>query len=1455
MLGVDGGEPIHHATDSFLLTISINPTRRQVRDVLRSVLTNPHPRYSHVIYSGLALSGTGCWLLRDGPFTFDDFVAVLVASRDDAQHSPVCVSAFEDGSWTPTRLSRAVPDLEVVLNPDAKSSSSPPESFMESLSRRIGVVEGGTLLGETETVGSMCFARPTLYIFPGGDGGSSLFFGIRDLSIICDAGVGRRPAFWDFARHFSHVDVLVGTHTGADNVFGLKSFVERQNASELQILPKLGHVIFNSFPDLATAKQPESPPTLRLHLPEEVTTIANMLHDMGIPPQVCASPAGGKTAQKINLYQKISQGSVDLYVTQPVEDSREFKEFRRLCSSHAPNFASQSAVPLTNTVSIVAALVWKPCASTEKPVRIFLPGSAPLTKIHEGLDRLQGLPLFESLSGSAEEPAPRQTPQPVAKPAGSKPAARPTGVSQKPPPQLASAAKSSAPPKGRDQPARTVTSPKGNREVAGRRSTSKPEPVTKSGRVAKPPQNIQPSSADAKVKPATETAASGKVQAPLKNNTELPTEVGETVHDVKAEEPRTPGLEEIASRDSAERDSLEPSDDVMQADSLCGEDRDHSEVHSEDEFDPNRAIKVEKTSDSDHGETRHKDVDSDTGALDVDDRIIPGLDDKTSLLEVSSTGNRVDPNGELEPDTLSSAVNANTVAAEPDVKADEPCEDVHSRPVDDIDVDVEAPNAKKTELDELENKLSAEQQETAQEIEPVEALYKDDALGQESAAIQTTESVPDEHADELDDLAKVEDTNLIDTESDKKAVCGDTQMHVGSDFDGKHSDDLLSDLQQSVPDESAKEDELNDGEPLVEDRKTANAEVTPEPEKDAVEIPTTELEKEVEIPTSEVEKEVETPSTDSGIIPQGLPSPQKEAEWPETEQEGLDLDKFPRGEAADVGDSIHSDDDDGLLVNPAAAASVTGEKMEQDHDVAMSHSEHIVPDKHTVPDGFGELEQNTVTASVESDSTLHKPVADADEVSDLQSAVQHSEDNADSTYLLCDQKTEEIAVVTAADSNIQLDVGEKLSPDTDEPQLEKDLLGEELHGETPEDSSDADSQIQVGDQELPSPRGTTETFDHDEVPTSPQQTSKHPAHHEYPEETVPSAYDSESHIHASEHMSDNQELASPRATTEAFDDKVPPSPRQTETSKQPVHEEHPVETEPSTCDSESHDQASDHISENRELASPTVTGFDVDEVPASPKEPETSHPVPASPKEPEQVETSEQPVCEEHPAETEPTEPHDPVTDDFQHNTDIPDSTDAPDDVPVSPVEQPAQKDERASFYYTEPQIQLSEDVDHASAMELPVATGANEGQSDVEPHLQHTEDSSPPALEEPFDPLQSWGPPMGLPAPLNNDKDSGKKRESTAGRGGAAASAKDRSFLSAPKSDARTSSGGKTTGAARDVSGGRDGRSAAKPGKPAERPAATKKPAAAAADAKKVGIFLPFVLPSAVASIYPANV
>ena len=576
--------------------------------------------------------------------------------------------------------------------------------------------------------------------------------------------------------------------------------------------------------------------------------LTGALNDAGIAPQTAAvSAAGARTAHRINLYQKIGRGSFDLYVASPVDDARELKEFRRQCAARAPHFVgAHGAVPLADLVSVVAAMVWKPHGSTEKPVRILLPGAAPLPKLYEGLDRLYGTALFESPSGCAEQQAPQPT-QLSSKPgAASKPTSRPSASGQKPAPQLASAAKLHAPPpaRARDRTAAgSVGSPRGSREAASRKpapkTDSRPrrseetatEPATsKPGRVAKAPVSAQPPTvADDKlerVETAAATSSAGAGQTSPQTSppdTELPAvevtgaEGGESIRDVKVDEPGEG--EESAGRDSVERDSLEASacDDVL-VDSLSGEDARPADVHSDEELDQNKADTVEQAADSDYGETRHRVVDVHAYDVDTDDRITRGFNDRTSPVVDVRIHERVDPDGEL--DTPSSGVNA---VAQPDeaaiaslddfdplCKAEDRsvaldddnilCAGALSRPVDadDVDIDEEASSAKQTATDEL---MATEQHEMQQEMTDDIVERDDEGAVQQDLQLNVGREFDNHYQQQPEG---VEDAEV--SQEPKKETGGDRETgvlpqelpsSVFREFDDRHFDHVLSGSQQS----------------------------------------------------------------------------------------------------------------------------------------------------------------------------------------------------------------------------------------------------------------------------------------------------------------------------------------------------------------------------------------------------------------------------------------------------------------------------------------------------------------------------------------------------------------------------------------------------------------------------------------------------------------------------------
>jgi len=1141
VLSTDVGDAVHHVNNDnkFLLTITVNPSREQVRQVLDRILTNPHPCYRHVIYSGPALGGSGCWLLRDGPFTHEDFASCLPTATtkndNDDRSTPVYLSTFAEGNWN--QLPRGVSGWEVVLNPELRSAPSPVfDSFVEQLSRRIGVVEGGSLLGETGNVGSVYFSRPTVYVFPAGDGGSSLFFGILDLSVVCDAGVGRRPAFWDFVRHLANVDVLIGTHAGADNILGLGTFIERQldSATKVQLAPKLGHVILNGLPDVMTTR-PQGAPGLLVHLPDEVAKISNLLHEAGIPPHICCAGGGGKTAavQTVELYNKIAQGSVELYVAQPVEDSRELKEFRRACTSGALSFPPS----LTSAVSIVAALVWKPHTVTGKPVRIFLPGSAPQAKLHEALDRLRALPVFKTLSGSIE------VHQAASKPtaSGTKPTAKPIGSNHEPrPPQahaVASSSKFSAPTKRGDVGGRSsVPSSKGGQRKSGVLKTE-PPPASKTGRVIS-----KPSQTASAVKHVPASAASGKAEASAVKTTG--SAVASKLPGVKGDEApaMNRGLEEVALRESIDRDSLEPSNTVLQADSLL-DDRvipalvdatstgpDASSAGGNQERTDTGALptdmNVEVVPDSPlaHvGSLEHKAMHSTPiAAVALEDVVPSAAKDEVvekDILEEQEKGHGFEPPKDEEvfyargTAGLEELIDKQTVV-EQEIQGEEVHQDVGLEFEGGLVSGVQQFQTTASIPDEgLGDQEMLEEDVDVADIEPSEgAVHLDVGPDFDENLVSIPKSIPDEYAEEEKQAAQgnpEEDIDVVDTEPDEGSFREDSPVDTGYEIDGKHSHDLApSDFDPLLDVYNARhaadfDKPIDDGSVDQADAQVAVSEFNGE-----------ELRKEID-----ADKE-EAVISDTGIIPQGLPSPQKEAEWRETEKHDPEVDGgFPRDGVDHSTCPAVDDDDDAAVENLKAAAAASHtcddneyddfEKTKQDDDVIMTQSDELELER--LQDDF-----QRYAGTTESNSTLQKPTdhsEETEEMPNLPSEMEEHllEDNTEPTSLSSDQRAEEIADVAVHDTIEPEEVhspgtSDEISPD--KPPSEKESTGEELESAVTQEESvpptvaEPESDIQADDgdhvsenQDLPS--ATTNGID-DEIAAQQMEPPEQPVHHESP---------------------------------------------------------------------------------------------------------------------------------------------------------------------------------------------------------------------------------------------------------------------------------------------------------------------------------------------------------------------
>ncbi|CAI6349990.1 unnamed protein product [Macrosiphum euphorbiae] len=400
--GKNGEQLFQYASDNLVAEILINPQHSTLVQCVRNLLAS-FTKYRCIIHAGYSFTENGSWILQDGSFSVTDFLdayKTAEAQRTIRLHENqirIELHCSADADWN--QVSR-VKGTRFLLNPPEKIIDIESiESIVRWLCDKIEVAELDILLEGSQVVGNIRFSRPTLYVFPAGQGDSALF-GINGFNMLIDGGAGRNSCFWGFARHLDRLDAVLLTRLNSSNLEGVASFLKRKTMSSLY--PQIGHFFCN----FKTRKQISSPnidakqDVLSISLIDTAQSIITDLKQLQLRPHLCYRNIN---LEPINLYHKVGHGKLDMYVLNPSKDSKEVKDFLTKWNEGDQklfNPTKDLQFPLPNIISVCTLLVWQPANPNTTITRILFPGSSPQNKIFESLERVRHLDFLKHPSCS-----------------------------------------------------------------------------------------------------------------------------------------------------------------------------------------------------------------------------------------------------------------------------------------------------------------------------------------------------------------------------------------------------------------------------------------------------------------------------------------------------------------------------------------------------------------------------------------------------------------------------------------------------------------------------------------------------------------------------------------------------------------------------------------------------------------------------------------------------------------------------------------------------------------------------------------------------------------------------------------------------------------------------------------------------------------------------------------------
>ena len=193
------------------------------------------------------------------------------------------------------------------------------------------------------------------------------------------------------------------TRLSEDNLWGFSSLFKKKILKP--IYPQIGYLFCNITEGIADSdkKQSDSNELLVSVIGIGQEFLGNV-KQIGLSPLQCLREPLD-SIEPMTLYHKVGLGTLHMYILSPPRDNKILKEFLNHWSTGKESFSlvrtgsashnkSDVAIPLSNLMSICCLLVWKPYNINEEITRMLFPGSAPQSRIFEGLNKIEKLDIF-----------------------------------------------------------------------------------------------------------------------------------------------------------------------------------------------------------------------------------------------------------------------------------------------------------------------------------------------------------------------------------------------------------------------------------------------------------------------------------------------------------------------------------------------------------------------------------------------------------------------------------------------------------------------------------------------------------------------------------------------------------------------------------------------------------------------------------------------------------------------------------------------------------------------------------------------------------------------------------------------------------------------------------------------------------------------------------------------------